>query len=489
MCLKSIQIINPSKYVSLKYRDPYLLSVGCGKCAECQKELSNQWFFRAWHECQSLHDGYIYFDTLSYKKCPKMNDIFPFLPNLSCFSREDIRLFIEHLRIKVKRIYNIEFRYFLASEYGHDNLYISDSGKLRRGTIRPHYHILFFVPNLIPLKEFSLLVSDTWKHGRTDGLPYKSFRYVNDHNYISSDSLPLHYLRACNYVTKYVQKSMAYSELVENRLNLAMDLCAKNISPESPDDWLDTDNAKHIKSDIKRQLVQFHSQSKHFGESFLNEFDLDEYLQYGCVFMLSPKGLKIPITLSTYYKRKLFYDLYEVDGTKTWQLNELGLEVRQKRQQKLVRQLSDRFESYSLTYNLGISKEECISLADYVLNYRGRIKASEISPDFKSKMKHISLYNYSTQSDKENLVKRGLSFRFLGNNSIGYNTEIMPSDYIPFNEFIGKYVICDETKEKQLNRIYFSLQNLNDGKQAYFKLIQDLENKYKQIRAAYFTGM
>lgn len=475
--------------MSLKYRDPYLLTVGCGQCAECMKELSNQWLFRTWYECQNLHDGYVYFDSLSYKHCPKMNDIFPFLPNLSCFSREHIRLFIEDMRIKVKRKYNTEFRYFLASEYGHDNLYISDSGKLRRGTVRPHYHILFFVPDLIPLKEFSLLVSDTWVHGRTDGLPYKSFRYVNDHNYIPSDSLPLHYLRACNYVTKYVQKSMMYCELVEKRLKLAMDLCAKNISPESPDDWLDSDNAKHIKSDIKRRLVQFHSQSKHFGESFLNEFDLDEYLKYGCVFMPSPKGLKIPITLSTYYKRKLFYDLYEVDGTKTWQLNELGLEVREKRQKKLIQQLSDRFESYSLTYHLGISKDDCYSLADYVLNYRGRIKASEISSDFESKMNHISLYNYSTQSDKENLMKRGLSFRFLGNSTIGYNTEVMPSDYIPFCEFIGKHVIYDETKEKQLNRIFYSLRNLNDGKQGYFKLIQDLENKYNEIRSLFFSGM
>ena len=399
MCISPVSIINPSKYVSLHYRDSYLLSVPCGHCVECQQTNSNQWFFRAYQECQDLQrdGGYIYFDTLTYKNTPLMSDLFPWLPSESCFSRSDIRKFIERLRIACKRIFNVTFRFFLSSEYGHDDNYYY-RGRMRKATCRPHYHVMFFLPRFVDLSLFSRLVSDCWIHGRTDGVPYKSLAYIHEHNYISSNSLPLHYLRACRYVTKYVQKSCNYDAVIAKRLKDAIWQCAKHISPENPESWINSDNARHVKAGLKRQLCQFHSQSKHFGESYLSEFDLDSYLENGCIYMPSSKGLKIAIPLSTYYKRKLFYQLCEIDGAKTWQLNDVGKYVKSILSVKLIERLSDRFKSASLTYQLQLTDDDCHQLADYVYNYQGRIKADNgPSPNLLEKLSHIDIYNYSNK--------------------------------------------------------------------------------------------
>lgn len=473
MCLSPIQIINPSKYISLKYRDKYLLSVPCGHCAECQQTLSNQWFFRSWQECVDLQQnhGFLYFDTLTYRpeSLPLMSDIISELPSVSCFRPSDVRNFIECLRLHLKRKFkSSSFRYFVSSEYGS-----------KQFTFRPHYHVLFFVKNndsaLTPAV-FSGLVSKYWRFGRTDGVPYKSIGYVESHNTIFSDAIPADYLRACRYVTKYVQKSAMYDKDLVNRLNNSM----KIVASKMPDNWINSVNASRVRSRLKRCINQFHHQSQHFGELFLQNLDLLELFDKGCVFMPSPKGLKIPVPLSTYYKRKLFYDLVVIDGTKCWQLNELGIKYRNYRRSKLIADLADVFYSASLTYHLLLDKKMCLNLADYVYNFQGRIIAESQSNSIFEKLPSVSFFNYVTLSDKEHLSKRGVSPVFLGNNSIGYKESMF--SLIPFKNFIKEHVYIDEDKEKQLNLIYFHLSKKNNLKQAAFETIQRLEALYKDIR-------
>lgn len=474
MCLNPIQIVNPTKYISLKYRDPFLLHVPCGKCAECQQTLSNQWYLRAWQECQDVNNsGYCYFDTLTYNDntLPYMDEIIPDLPHISCFRPIDIRNFIESLRIHLKRYFvGASFRYFIASEYGST-----------RFTNRPHYHVLFFVrtndTNLNSVV-FSSLVSKFWHYGRTDGFPWKSAGYVNSHNVISGSALPADYLRACRYVTKYVQKSCLFSSDLEKRLNNAM----FSIAAKMYDGWLDTVNAKRVRMKLKRCIAQFHRQSKGFGSSLLSYVDLQSLFESGVIYMPSPKGLKIPVPLPMYYKRKLFYDLIEIDGTKVWKLNKLGIEYRNYRLDKLISDLADLFFGVSLTYKLGFTLDYCLELSEYVYKTQGRIKADTPSNDILEKLPSVTLFNYVTMSDKENLLHCGVVDRFLGNNSIGYKVDELPASY-RIKDFIAKYVFLDEDKEKHLNSIYFHLSNLNDGKQNCFSLRQRLESVYKDIRA------
>lgn len=469
MCLHPVQIINPTKYVSLKFRDRFLLSIPCGHCAECQQALSNQWFLRSWQECCDLNarSGILYFDTLTYEDShlPHMSDIIPDLPHVSCFRPIDVRNFVESLRLRLKRKYNTTFRYFVSSEYGS-----------KKYTMRPHYHILLFVYGSISPDQLSIEISNLWKHGRTDGIPYRSTSYVTSHNVVNADSLPANYLRACSYVTKYVQKSAVYQKDLDKRLNNAMNI----ISSKMPDNWIKSVNALRVRTKLKRHINQFHHQSQHFGESLLQQIDLNSLFENGCLFMPSPKGLKIPVPIPTYYKRKLFYDLYEIDGTKSWQLNDLGVQFREHRKLKLVENLANTFYAASLTYHLLLSQFQCRALADYVFNYQGRINAEVESNNLLEKLPSVTLYNYVTMSDKEHLSKLGISTIYLGNNSIGYIDNMM--QLVSFKNFIANHVIIDPNKEKQLNLIYYHLSHLNEKKQESFELRQRLESLYKDLR-------
>lgn len=472
MCLNPIQIVNPSKYVSLKYRDRFLLSVPCGKCAECQQTMSNQWFLRAWYECLDLMrsdcNSYVYFDTLTYDDdhLPHMSDVIDYLPRVSCFRPEDIRLFIEALRIALKRNYQTNIRYFISSEYGSEKF-----------TTRPHYHLLLFVYGSISPIQLSQLVAHHWSNGRTDGIPWKSSSYVMTKNVIGSSSSPANYLRACRYVTKYVQKSCLFTDTMNKRLQVAMQL----VSNRMPENWIDSVNAQRLRMKLKRRIAQFHRQSQHFGESLLSEVDLKDLFEKGCVYMPSPKGVRIPVLLSTYYKRKLFYSLVQVDGCKSWQLNELGVQYREYRKTKLIDDLAQLFLSVVRQNHLDLTDDDCVSLADYVYNIQGRINADKESTNLAEKLPSVTLFNYVTMSDKEHLTNTGLYNVYLGNNSIGYQDNPASRCY-SIKSFIANHVMIDEKKEKQLNLIYYHLNRLNTSMQDAYELKQRLSEVYKAVR-------
>lgn len=473
MCLSPIQIINPSKYISVKYRDRFLLSVPCGHCAECQRQLSNQWFFRSWQECLDIKNsgGYIYFDTLTYRDddIPLMSDYIDILPKVPCFNSNHTRKFVDALQKKIKRSYGVNTRYFYSSEYGTDPF----------RTHRPHYHFLFFVADngdkLAPI-DFSRLVAYYWKYGRTDGVPWKDTNYVLSHNVILGNSRPELFLRACRYVTKYVQKSSSFDKVIDKRLKfVSLLLCDK-----FGEDWYNSVNAQRVMSKIRRNVSQFHRQSNGFGASFLQDIDLNQLFNDGCLYMPSPKGLKIPINIPMYYRRKLFYDLIEVDGNKVWCLNEIGNEYNLKRREYLISYMADFFNDVSLNYNLGYSKELCLELSQYVFDVQGRIKADKPSLNLLERLPSVQFFNYITLSDKEHLGRRGIINRFIGNNTIGYTEDSLPASYT-FGNFIGKFVYLDDGKEKMLSNIYYHLGKRNEKKQSAFALTQDLEQKYKSI--------
>lgn len=165
------------------------------------------------HDCISA-GGFVYFDTLTYSEgnVPRIRDIISCGTADYCFNHKHITDFMKRLRIDLQRHYKgVSIRYFLSSEYGTKNT----------GTHRPHYHVLFFVYGDISIKEFSLLVSSNWTFGRTDGLPYKPYLYVESHNSISKSSMA-NILHTANYVTKYVQKSCTFQSVLDKRLNHVM---------------------------------------------------------------------------------------------------------------------------------------------------------------------------------------------------------------------------------------------------------------------------
>ena len=286
MCLSPITIPNQSKYLSLRYRDQYLMSVPCGHCSECQKSKSNEWYLRSWFEFDRLpSDGYVLFDTLTYrpKHLPHLSSYWSMLSpseDFPCFDYMHIRNFLEALRLCLKRLgYGNCIRHFVASEYGTHKNY----------THRPHYHLMLYVSNPA-LHPFTLsrLISKYWKYGRTDGLPYKKKSYVLDHNVISPSSSNGSKYRTIKYITKYVTKSCQFTAVINDRVDKVMSRLADYATADldlSASEWLETEFAHRERLKLLRYVNQFHRQSHHFGENALESIDLNDLSKTGCLFI------------------------------------------------------------------------------------------------------------------------------------------------------------------------------------------------------------
>lgn len=492
MCLRPISIPNPTKFVSLLHRDRFLLSIPCGCCSECQRTLHNQWYYRAYYEWLNCaeNDGYIMLDCLTYdnKHLPKLSHVWQFLDkkvDFPCFSRIDVRKFIDMFYHRIQRAgFKGKVRHFLCGEYG------TDPNK----THRPHYHLLLYVQSKdIDPVWLSNEISDCWSYGRTDGVKYRGRRYVLSHNFIDCSNAASS-LRSCSYVTKYVQKSSEFQSEIDKRLAIVMRSMAdyvvdgENSNFLSADSWLESAFAKRERQKLKRYVNQFHRQNQGFGLLALRDLDLSQYMNDGVLYMPDSKGLKIPVVMPTYYKRKLFSELITLnDGSRYWQLNSLGVEFRNRRKLAVIKSLKDRYDAYKLHYNMDFDSD---SLADYVYNYRGRVRAdlpeSTILERFniinqnkpKSTKINYLLFNYCTLSDRLQFGKCALSFLYLGSPQVGYTSDVM-RDCISIKDFIRRNVIIDDDKENILSVIDGKRLQLNVGKQKAFDHLQRLKSIYQ----------
>lgn len=466
MCYSPITIINPCKYVSVHHRDRFLLQVPCGKCAECQKSKSLEWNYRTYYEFirtfEESNDNYVYFDTLTYDDThlPTMSEIVSELPKVPCFRSSDITNFLKRLRINLFRKYGIDkdaFSYFICSEYG----------SLRH---RPHYHLLLFVRKKVDPLELSALISNCWKCGRTDGVPYQSSFYVEHHNIINNSHLG-DVIACAKYVTKYVEKDCKLQSLIDSRIKHAeLVLFGKNC----PYEKLGSVARQKLLTKISSEVDQFHMQSLHFGELAIRDIDLNELIKTGCVRMPSRQIVSL-VPLPNYFFRKLFYERYKLYGNYGWQLNEDGKKFKQDRLKYLYLQMKSRLDCLNILAN---TNYDTTILTNYILNYRGRYRAKGDETTIEERLDKVTHYVYKTQSDKQN-VGVGVSLEFLGNTSLGYSP--FSSDIIKVKDFIEKYVYLDYVLEDQLKTLYSSTQSINIGKQQYYSRIQELESIFKTI--------
>lgn len=462
MCYSPITIINPCKYVDVRYHDRLLLQVPCGKCAECQKRKSLEWNFRTYYEFLNLFesstDVFAYFDTLTYDESnlPYLSDIMPELPHVPCFRSKDITDFLKRLRISLSRKFGIDtdaFSYFICSEYG------SLHG-------RPHYHLLFFFRKKIDPLKLSLLVSRSWKLGRTDGLPFQSNFYVLNHNVIKNTRLG-DVLACAKYVTKYIEKDCKLQDVLDKRIRSA-ELVLSNLAKNGSVLY------KKTLTKIISEVNQFHVQSLHFGELALRDIDLDLLVRSGCLRMPSHEILTL-VPLPDYYSRKMFYEKYQLHGNYGWQLSDFGKEYKSKRAPYLFLAMRNRLASLAILAN---KSYDCDVLADYVLNHRGRYINATDESTIEKRISSLTHYVYVTQSDKEN-VGVGVSTEFLGNSKVGYVP--FTSDIIRLKDFIKDYVFIDDELERQLKVLYASIADVDKNSQLYYSRVQELKSLFKNL--------
>lgn len=447
-CFNPIRLTSRSKFISPCFSDAFVQYVRCGQCAACQDTLSKEWYFRAFQEYKSTIDqgGFMLMDCLTYRNTcvPRVSRYFlekrnegnyylrlPRKLDFMCFDYRDLRLFFVRLRTYLsKRGFDVDekLRYFAAAEYGTDD----------NKTHRPHIHVLFYctVPNLDNYT-LSKAISDCWKLGRTDGIPFKSRHYVNEYTIrggLASSQ------RACKYVSKYVQKSSAFQKVLAERLSAIMHYIYENrftrlyLSndyhfevdyeyriPKEYIDWssygsfLASEFGKKLYRDLRRKINQFHLQSAGFGAGVLRDLDINEVLKTNILSIPDSSQIVMRIGLPMYYKRKLFYHQVIIDGHRYWQLTDLGKEYQEYRRKDRLNSLVAEFDTVPVNFGLDLPRSSQ-DLASYLVNKRGCIIGLfEGNSSYEDRINSPSIFfNYNTPSDRSHFHYSFISDEYLG---------------------------------------------------------------------------
>ena len=313
MCVQLFKIKSASSY------GQQVAMVPCGKCEECRDSMRNQWFFRLRSELDWCHKHkfHIGFFTLTYAedKIPRVPahligrkdritteyyddsgilhkvvnpDIAPY-----CFSRSDVRTFIDNIRKrvfeivgkKISRTDDKRIRYMICSEFGTDP----------ERTQRSHYHgLICFPPEVEPSVMFDM-IKRYWTdkgfvfprdiRGGVDRYGHKHMPFL-----LQGDIS-----RAARYASKYCTKDLNFSESL-----LGYDIDRKHA------DW------KNCKC--------FHIQSKSIGLSYLSTLSNDrllDFLKNGVSYVGDKKRRSLPL----YLKRKILFNpwyVYEESPVGDW---------------------------------------------------------------------------------------------------------------------------------------------------------------------------
>ncbi len=316
MCVSPIRIRikNTSSYT---YRDfsgktilhrssPYRYThVPCGKCFECRRRRVNELIFRASQEYLSCNKRGIFL-TLTYNNVhlplhPYVSEPGSKVRMVSVWDKKSVQTYFKSLNEKI--LYEIgtsrgycrlqngkitkEWRSFLASEprplsylcvceRGASDIYISDSGRSRTGTARPHYHVAVFLKSSsYDIDSLKKLMVDSW----TYGLAYPLVISSQSEKYRDE-------LGSIRYICKYMNSSdlSSYDHPLVKMSRLV------------------------FSSDKERlNALPFTLISKFFGAGYLETFDCvpsKEELCSATVSISSSRGA-ISIGLPLYYRNKL----------------------------------------------------------------------------------------------------------------------------------------------------------------------------------------
>lgn len=158
-------------------RNPVLIP--CGHCSGCRLASSKEWTTRG--VLESKMHSYNYFLTLTYS-----DDCLP----VSGLDKKDLQDFFKRFRYHLENAGLSNFKYLACGEYGDI-------------TFRPHYHMILFCDDPLPLirigpnRHHCPLVADSWKFGL--------------HEVSFSNSSTIAYV--CGYVNKKIGDAKDYGSL------------------------------------------------------------------------------------------------------------------------------------------------------------------------------------------------------------------------------------------------------------------------------------
>ncbi len=346
MCLRPTVLKNSSIYSA----SGTPLTVPCGHCSDCLELHRLDWETRIYFEqcsCES-HGGFCLYFTLTYSDCfvprvkstlgrllekylseqsvpldmdaiQKCSEDFrllvdftdPALLSTLCFNRSHFPGFVKRVRTALfKQHIPLSVRYFAVEEYGSDSEYTDFRGRRRKGTHRPHYHVLmWFTPVETFYVEPSLieyvrnLVCQKWPFGQ------KSFTSLGD------SPLGLVTSSACiGYVSKYLNKFYTDDGILSQTLKNT-DSFLENVKHDL--DLLyahfpETDSSPlayrvSILRNLKKAFLPRHFQSTGIGRDFRDFVDAQDLEDGICRIPFYDKKSQSVVTHAVHFPR--YFDL------------------------------------------------------------------------------------------------------------------------------------------------------------------------------------
>ena len=179
------------------YRSGEFITVPCGHCIECSRQISNEWAFRICDEAKKYDKNCCV--TLTY------ND--EHLPEGGLLVKRDYQLFLKRFR---KAIYPNKVRFFVSGEYGSKNA-------------RPHFHIILFgyyPPDCVYKftrngRDFFIsdFVQSVWGYETDDNTKFKYYnKFYDVLGHILVGPLDMH---TAFYTAKYLQKAIDFGKEVK----------------------------------------------------------------------------------------------------------------------------------------------------------------------------------------------------------------------------------------------------------------------------------
>lgn len=183
-------------------------------------------------------------------------------------------------------------KYLCVCERGHADVYVSDKGRKRMGTSRPHYHLLLFLQDKrVKLDIFKYLVRKTWSYGHVYPLVVR-----NDKGEKVRDEYG-----SMRYVCKYISKNEGFAYPLKYK-DLDGSVKTKYVNP---DDIIYQSHADELR------YKPFTLVSNFLGIEWLNNVDtdyiVDTLVNTGVKDTNSVTGKTRSINLPSYYINKIRY--------------------------------------------------------------------------------------------------------------------------------------------------------------------------------------
>lgn len=328
----------------------------------------------------------------------------------------------------------------VVCEYGDDGYYMSDKGKMRKATFRPHYHLLFYntIPNLDAIT-LSKYIYKSWGHGRTDCCDLNGnvrVGYVRAHNCIGKNyhrNSELELRRVSSYIAKYITKDAWYSEKLNQRVQYAAERLIKDVEEYEGDlkglkctCYHYINNQKSI-NQLKRLVDGFHLHGLGFGLYGIDpkNFDEKELIEDGTFKMPDKDKLFKHIPAPLYYVRKLYYSVVKPNSkvnSPTYVLKREGIKWKESSLLRGYKNMCSRYtdlllnmsEYDKMRVNFLLGNRSIDDYCKYKYFYQNRIYDGYVELDLDKAIKKIVStkpygkgYDIYLDKDRDVYVKNG----------------------------------------------------------------------------------